>query len=126
MKAQQEEDKEVTLEEQLIRRMEGLQQNIAERQFHLLRCIDDFEVMRNDLVIGMNLKQFDTSFDTFGSSSYPLQLTRHFLFILKRIQNKIHKLKRTVQAVSDHSVQVNLSEIPLAQPNQPPINKQDG
>jgi hypothetical protein len=99
------EEVEITQEDQLVRRMGSLQHNITERQVNLVRCIDDFDSMRNDMMLGLRRREFDRDFDSFDLKAYALQLTTHFLSNLARIEEKIALLKRSIHAVEDQAVQ---------------------
>lgn len=91
-----------------MKRMSSLQQNITERQVNLVRCIDDFEIMRRDLALGLRMREFSRDFDSFDLKAYSIQLTTHFLSSLTRIEEKISRLKRTINATNDQAVQAVL------------------
>lgn len=100
--------------------MRSLQQNITERQVNLVRCIDDFESMRSDMLLGLRKREFSCDFDSFDLKTYSIQLTTHFLSSLTRVEEKISKLKRTINATNDQAVQaILINDIPL----QPPRNE---
>jgi hypothetical protein len=106
-----------TPEELLMKKMGSIQKNINERQVNLIRCIDDFENIRTDLILGLKKREFDREIDSFDLKSYALELTRHFLSNLNRIEDKISNLKKNVHTLSDESVQVNLTS-PLSEGTQ--------
>ena len=68
-----------------MQRMGKLQQNVTERQMNLNRCIDDFEIMRNEMMLGLRKREFDRDFDSFDTKAYALQLATHFLSSLSRV-----------------------------------------
>lgn len=94
--------------------MGSLQQNITERQVNLVRCIDDFEIMRSDMLLGVRMRQFSRDFDSFDLKAYSIQLTTHFVSSLTRVEEKISKLKRSINATNDQAVQaVLITDVPL-------------
>lgn len=101
--------------------MGNLQQNITERQVNLIRCIDDFESMRNDMLLGLRRREFDREFDSFDMKAYALQLTTHFLSSLTRIEEKITRIKRSIHVVEDQAVQT----VPNTDAPPPPTAKVD-
>jgi hypothetical protein len=62
----------VTQEELLVRRMGSLQQNITERQVNIVRCIDDFESMRSEILLGLRMREFSREFDSFDLKAYSI------------------------------------------------------
>lgn len=104
-----------------MRRMGNLQQNISERHVNLTRCIDDFETMRNDMMLGLRKREFDRDFDSFDMKAYALQLTTHFMSSLSRVEQKIDSLKRSIHAVEDQAVQTIFLDVPLPAKTEPKL-----
>jgi hypothetical protein len=110
--------------------MGSLQHNITERQVNLVRCIDDFEALRNDLILGLRRREFDRDFDSFDLNSYSLQLTTYFMGSLTRVEEKISRLKRSIHVLEDQGVQTTIfTDAQPAQTNKfdfkPQIGKSD-
>lgn len=98
----------ITSEEQLARKMTKLQRNLSDRQTSLMRCLEEFENFRSDLMVGLKKKDQETGvFDKFDFKDYAFKLSVHFADELRKIEEKIRRLKLVVKKQEDKGVQAN-------------------
>lgn len=80
--------------EETVKKMGQLQRNLHEKQVGLMRCIEEFDDFRTNLLIGLPKHSLDRGLeDRFNTKDYVFKLAMYFSNNLKSIEEKISHLK---------------------------------
>jgi len=89
-----------------------LQTNLHEKQLGLMRCIDEFDDFRMNLMIGRPKYSDVELSNMFNVKKYAFQMGVYFSNNLQGIQGKIEQLKASVKETQDVGVQgINYDQI---------------
>ena len=88
-------EQNILTNDQVVKEMVKLQRNLHDKQLGLMRCIDEFEVFKNNLLVGQP-KSIDKDIisSKFNFQNYTLELTKYFNNSLVRLEEKIASIKR--------------------------------
>lgn len=95
----------------MLRKMAKLHKNLSDRQIGLMRCLEQFENVHNQLTsdLGCIEQPQKDCLNKFNYSKYAFELSAFFAKEIKKIEDKINSLKLIVKKQEEKGVQVMCS-----------------
>lgn len=87
--------------------MGGIQKSMNDRQNSLLECIDDFQMMRTDMLIQVKKREVEGEVKTVNIKEYINEISENLLNNLRKLEEKIRRFRKSNSSPCDQATQIS-------------------